>query len=626
MSISATIAGIALGALAMYGVGLPIAWLLPAPSHAQWIHRIATAPLLSIVVASMGARLMGALGIPLAPWQLVVLAGALWVGAWVRTGETWAITSSVKRAAQPAVVVAVGALAWTLSLIGHGLYLPNRDFKNHAYVVAQVAWTRSSDFSMLWRSSPVSDPVELDGFYPVGLHILLGWVLPTADGNTLAVTAAAAVLAAAISLPLALICLARSWSPQSPLLAWAAGLTAVALPSLSSPFGIGSVVLIVGTALYAAALGSVWLWYHSPGVGTTIGLAMVGLGLFFLHVAEAVGLALVALLLLPGLLRRIRGRVSLGSRWILLAVAFLAVGVGVAIEMGTRLAPILTSGFEWDIQPNDQSIPAALAMALVQQPGGTPIVALFWVTLGLLGFWIAAKQNMSSFPLVAFAVPVVLAFLSGVAGLPSIVALLTSPWYGSASRAGLLAAAPLVLSACWALVAAIEKGSDRSARLIAGGVAMACIVGLAVQVVPARRADLRASLAGAGDTIAVAQGLASRLEPGQTVLNLEGDGTANLFAYARVPVLSGLALEANLTDDPLLAEPITDHLLNLGDPLVARRLSQLNVAFIVLGVTSRYWNPEVGYIWQDVAAQPAAELDSVGTDVVVLRYLEGGQP
>ena len=65
-----------------------------------------------------------------------------------------------------------------------------------------------------------------------------------------------------------------------------------------------------------------------------------------------------------------------------------------------------------------------------------------------------------------------------------------------------------------------------------------------------------------GEIICLARQLVDKLGPGKAVLNLEGDGTANLFAYARVPVLAGL--------DP---DPAVDALQHEIESLVGARLT-----------------------------------------------------
>jgi hypothetical protein len=152
-------------------------------------------------------------------------------------------------------------------------------------------------------------------------------------------------------------------------------------------------------------------------------------------------------------------------------------------------------------------------------------------------------------------------------------------------------------------------------------VAALLVVVSAASLVPDRRAALAASLAGAGDTPAVARWLADQLRDGGTVLNLESDGTALLYADARVPVLSS-AGQAVL-DQPVGGLPLSEQLLDLGDPEVAARLAALDVRFVALGTANRYWGQGVGYDWRAVAAQPQLRLSAAGDQMVVLRYQTG---
>lgn len=623
MGVGGTLGALVLAGIALYILGLPVALLLPAPETSQWVHRIAIAPVYSIGLAAAAAWLLRVAGIALHPAQLVVVGTLLWVAAWRYSHRWWRLREALQEAAGPAILVAMGGLTWVLSLAGYGLYLPNRDFKNHAYLVAQIAWTRTADYSVAFRASPVSDPSP-SGFYPLGLHTLLGWALPSTGGSTVALTAASAILVTAISTPLAFVTLARMWDGSTPMLWWAVGSVGVFMPGLTGTFKIGSVVLLVGAALYAAGLGACWLWVRGPSFGASISLGLVGSGLFALHVAEAVGLGLVTLACLPKMFLR-RGGVH-DRRVTLFVLLGVCLTVVVAWKPFRSLAGTLGQGFAWDIQSNENGPLTAGLVALVQQPGGMPVVAIVWVSLGLFGFWLAHVKRMSAFPLVAFLVPLVLGAIASMRGVPSWLNVITAPWYGSSSRVGLMAAASIALAASLALVTFVEASRGIGVRALVYVVGLSLVASLAAQLVPARRGDLSSSLAGAGDTGAVADQLASRLRAGETVLNLEGDGTAALFAYSRIPVLSGLSLDQSVAGDGALAgAPLTYELLRLSDPEVSRRMREANVAFIALGTTSRYWGSEVGYAWQEVLAQQEARLELRGSDVAILRYVGPSQ-
>ncbi len=105
------------------------------------------------------------------------------------------------------------------------------------------------------------------------------------------------------------------------------------------------------------------------------------------------------------------------------------------------------------------------------------------------------------------------------------------------------------------------------------------------------------------------------------MLNLEADGTPLMFAYARVPVLSGTSQA--LMDEPVGGAPLAGRLLDLDDPAVAQRLAALGVRFLALGVANRYWGQGIGYDWRQVAAQPEVALVAQGDQVVVLAYRGG---
>ena len=602
---------------AMYGLGIPLAWMLPAPREAQWLFRICISPLYAIVIATAAGWLCGALGIPLHPGLLVAIAVLAWLVAWGRARERLMSATTLQGALLPSFTVLLAFAGWGLSLVRYGLYLPNRDFKNHAYFVAQVAFTRSADPSLILRESSASPPQDVL-FYPLGLHTLLGWALPHTTTNSVGVTAASVVLASSVSAPLALMVLARLWNPESALLAGVAGFAAVCLPSLTSPFAIGSAVLIVATVLYIAALAGLWSWSRTPSWGGAVAVVLTAWGLFAMHVAEAVALIAIGLACLPAVMRRTG--VAISRLHVVVLVVSLAVAAYVSWDTLQRLSGRLDA--QWDLQANTESPVYGAAATLLSSTGASALWSIVWLSLAGVGLWIARDRGMSYFPLLAISVPLVFGSLAAWSGTPPLVNLLTAPWYGATSRVSLLVGGPLVLAGCLALTTITQATRSSRSRVLASGLTVVTIAGLTVDVVPTRRQALAGSLAGAGDSLSVARDIAEELQPGETVVNLEADGTANLFAYARVPVLEAFAFDETAgrpLEDPQAR--LSDQLMRLSDPEVARRFADLNVAYIALGTTSRYWGSAPGYVWQAIASQSEVELHRVGTDLVVLRYL-----
>lgn len=612
------LSGLLLAGVVLYGLGLPIAWLLPVPAHSPWVLRIAVAPLYAIAACFGSAALLGRLGLGLDPRLLVLVIAGAWVVAGWRTRRDWRLGEAIGAAGPPAVMIALSGVTWALSLQGYGLYLPNQDFKNHAYFVAQIAWTGSTDPSLVLRPSPISAP-ELVDFYPLGLHTALGWVLPNADYPTVAITAAAAVLVTSISMPLALVAMARHWAEGDRVLSWMAGSAGVLFVGLSTGFRIGSVVLLVAAALYAAALAVLWHWVTRPSTWSLLALGLCGLGLLVLHVAEAVGLALVAVITLPIAWRnRPRGALAPGAALALAVLA--AIAVAGTLPMLDRLLGLLDTDLAWDLQANLEDPVTALLVAAGQQPAGNGWGRALWAALALAGFTVAARRRWSAFPLLAFVVPLVVGALCGLGGLPAWLDVLTAPWYGSAGRVGLMAMAPVALAGSLALAALVEAGSKPSIRAAALVAAVGCASALAVQVVPARRVDLNHALAGAGDTAQIAGQLADLLLPGESVLTFDGDGTANLFAFARVPVTAGLDQDPAAADPlPPSGLPLEQQLLRLEDPAVRSRLAELGVAYIALG-SARYWGEGPAYLLPRLLEQPQLSLALSGSDMVIMRY------
>ncbi|MGB7983491.1 MAG: DUF6541 family protein [Candidatus Nanopelagicales bacterium] len=611
-----TIIALGIAATALYGLGIPLALLLPAPAGSAWVMRIAIGPLYAIVFATTGAWALRTMGVPLHPGHLVGSIVLAWAAA-LRWGKPLPrVRVSPLEWGWPAALVVTSLVSWFCSLVGYGLYLPNRDFKNHAYWVAQVSFWGTSDPARVLSESPVSGP-EPTLFYPLGLHTLLGWALPTSSWNAVGVTAAAAVLVSAISMPLAMIALARLWDAQSRELWVVSGLAAVTLPGFAAGFEIGSVVLIVGAGLYAAVLAALWAALREPSPGAVLALGIGAVGLFELHVAEALGIALVALVAIPAF--RPWRRIELSWR----------LGAAVLVTLVLAALPLLDSisrlqgraSSDWDIEPNMLNPLIAWMGPLFLQPVGAGVLALLWLCLVLAGVWLTVRERRSAFPLLALAVPLMLALFATGRGIPSQLAGITAPWYGAGGRIATLAAVPLALLGCVPVARMVRAGRHAGlARVLAiGGVGLVVVV--SVGQVETRRADLQAALAGAGDSPEIAAEVMAELPPGGTVLNFEGDGTANLFAFARVPILDAFRIDDDAGGSSLAdVDRVQDRLLDLDDPVVARRLEELSVHYVAIGVSTRYWNPGVAYDWQMLARQPQLDLAFAGTDLVILRY------
>ena len=114
---------------------------------------------------------------------------------------------------------------------------------------------------------------------------------------------------------------------------------------------------------------------------------------------------------------------------------------------------------------------------------------------------------------------------------------------------------------------------------------------------------------------------------GQTVLNFEGDGSANLFASGRVPVIAGFSEPSSDTQLGRDYATARDGLMSIADPTVAAALERLKVGYVAIGTTSMYWDSPtfepVGYDLPALLRQPELTVALTGTDMVVLRYRPG---
>jgi hypothetical protein len=562
-------------------------------------------------------------GLQFRPWMLAVAVALAWVVAWPRIHRQWSQSPGSRDWRWPGGMIATSACLWFLVLRPWGLYLPNRDFKNHAFLVAQFALDRMAHPVNTFAAGPLSAP-EVSGFGRVGLHTLLAWAMPASDGNALGVTAAGAVLPAVVSLPLGLIALARIWRPGSTLLWKLAGGCGVVFPSFAGPFDIGSVVLMFGAAVFPAALAVLWSLMIAPDWGRLALVLLVGAGLAFMHIPEAAGFGLLLVLAAPWIVARSnahRGRTAM----VALTLGGIALVVVPAAIMFTTF-PYLSEQ-RADIQPNNSQLWVALMYPLLAHPRGPSAFALVALGLVLLGAWMTLRERLRPEPLVLVVTFAVISSGAMWSGAPEWTRALAAPWYGAAGRSSLLIGAAIVLLACLpvsaageALAAAGGSAARNAGMVLTIGLVALTAVGLGRHQVEQRQSALAETLAGAGDTPALAEELMRLLKPGETVLNLESDGTANLFTAARVPVVVGESVMVTLPNGDPAGDLLTDYWLDLDDPRAARALAQLGVRYLALGTRNIYWGPSIGYAEADLVAM--AQLTPVlrGTDITVFRY------
>ena len=449
-----------IAAAAMYGLGIALAWLLPAPAHSQWVLRIAVAPLLAIALTSPVSWILWLAGVPWHPWMLVAMAAGAWALAWPRIRRSgWTIQDS-GHWQWPVLMLLTGAYLWWLALRDYGLYLPNRDFKNHAYNVAQFALDRGIDPIHTYSAGALATP-EVAGLSRIGLHTLLAWALPTAEWNSLGVTAAAALLPSVVSLPLGLIVLARMWRPGSDLMWKLAGMCGVLFPGFTAPFSIGSMSLLFGAALFPAALATLWALWREPSWGRLLAVVVVGAGLAFTHIPEAAGLGLLVVLCMPRVAVRLSGVSGAWPR-VLVGGGAIALVVLPAVVMFTRF-PYLSEQ-RLDIQANDGQAWVGLLYPLVAHPSGPGVLRLLAAVLALLGIWMTFRERLSPAPVVVLGVFAVVSLGASWAAAPAWLRAFAAPWYGSAGRVSLLAGAAVVLLVCLPLSALGEGGSGKGRR------------------------------------------------------------------------------------------------------------------------------------------------------------------
>jgi Family of unknown function (DUF6541) len=346
--------------------------------------------------------------------------------------------------------------------------------------------------------------------------------------------------------------------------------------------------------------------------------------LLVLHVAEAVGLALVMLACIPAWMWRHRREVGV-RKWIVM----LALAVGVAAVGFLYVRPLLEvfgGTFVWDVEANAFGPVTAPLVALMRAVSNRMTSGLFWVPLILVGIWIAHRHRLSKFPMGALAASLALAVVAGAAFVPDWLRPLAAPWYGAIGRVSLMTAPPAILIACLTLVAFIRRigtlavGGSRGRRLPLVSMALAAtlLVLPVTDLVPERRGSLYAKLAGAGDTITVAHELVDNLGVRQSVLTFEGDGGTLLFAFARVPIrTAGSAYESELAGQYRVA---IQGLGRLSDPDVANAMEALGIGYIAFGTTSLYRMTMVGYDIERLLVQPELSVAMRGSDILVLEY------
>jgi hypothetical protein len=317
---------------------------------------------------------------------------------------------------------------------------------------------------------------------------------------------------------------------------------------------------------------------------------------------------------------------------LMMAVAGAAVA-GASLAVFLRLG--LTGLFDrpvasWDVGANVFSVVTAPLTALWALVGGSA-PAFLALLVGLLwGAFLAARER-EGLLLAAIGVPLALAVIAGAAQVPDWLRVITAPWFGSVLRTSLMLGGPVAvavgMAAMWLWHNASRPGPSGGITSMLPSLVAACVafvvVASASGIVADRRTDLWATLAGAGDTPRIARDLSARMKPGQVVLNFEGDGSANLFSAARIPVVSGLRTPDDVAGSGVDGAELLSSLMRLSDPAVAEMMDDAGVGYIAIGTSSMYWNVQGGYSLAGLVEQEQLTVELVGSDLTVLAYDAG---
>ncbi|NUT53106.1 MAG: hypothetical protein HOV94_38350 [Saccharothrix sp.] len=564
----------------------------------------AAAPALTYGLVAIGGLLLGKLGIS---WTLLTFGG--W--ALLASAVLFAVTALVRRrwpdrveddeprvsrrghlvvAGGVAIGLAVGAVTFLRGISSLNRLAQDWDAPYHGNL---VRWVAEHQSAIIANAGVLGDQAGNDAFfYPVTYHSLLALLLDD-FGVTLPPLLNSGALATILVWPIGIAAMGLAWKLPARMVAPAA-----AVSTWFSPFPYDSMwrgplwPYLAGIALLPAVLALVTYLIRPRGITGPVAFAVAVAALVGLQPSLAFILAgLLGVIFLACLFRLVP--VDWKRAWpTLLAVAVLGVAVAVPLILPSLASAGAVSAMVW---PSEATQAGAFGQMLTFS--GVVEFPQWWIGLpALFGMVVMARRR-----LMTWMVGVWLAFGGLYAVTVSmespIIQKLTGYFYNDHWRLAVMLALPGAIGFGVAVAAFGDWVVDRyRAKVPALGrspwapVAVSAVFFLLISLVSGayigRNSTRLASGYGNGPTVSDAelaayQWLGEHVRPGERVMNDVFDGTAWLYAMAKVsPVEWTFYGYPEGTPNDYLVKHLNE--LNT-DPRVREDLTELKVRYVVVG-------------------------------------------
>ncbi|MGY1841604.1 MULTISPECIES: DUF6541 family protein [unclassified Modestobacter] len=569
---------------------------------------LAAAPLLTYGLATASSTVAGLVDLPWSPWLLLaeaaVLAAVLWFVRRRRATTTpWAGAhwAALRRPRRADLAIAAGVLGGALVSMAvaqrayGGLGRPNQDwdYTFHANAVRVISDTGDVSPGAL---QIINDWESAEFFYPNAYHAIAAVVRDLTGGSVFEVLNAQSLFIGALA-GLGLAVLLREL--RAPVMVTAT--TPVLLSAFTAfpydllwrgpllPYATGLALLPAFVLLVRAAVER-----RLPVLVFLAGLG--GAALLGLQPAAALAGAVMALCLVVQrwtTMRRVPGR----EAGLLAAAGLVAAVVGAPSVLGSlRTGAGAATQVDWEaVQTIGQSIGDLLVLNHAAARPQLVLAALLLIGLamirsaGYMGFWLAGT--------------VVAGFLFVLASASDaeLAETLTRPWWNDRWRFvawAVLGFAPLAAHGLWRVTEWVRgllarrrppgAGRRRAPTRSAGALIAVGATLLATVVLYAPRNVDRVAqyyddehYLSTAETVAM-DWLADRIEPGQTVMNDPGDGSAYLLALQGIRPLFGHQVPAITYDE---AGPTRQALLERfrcldTDPTIRDAIDRLDIGYV----------------------------------------------
>ncbi|CAB4941367.1 MAG: hypothetical protein F2842_04495 [Actinobacteria bacterium] len=524
-----------------------------------WLRALVIAPLVSYGVLMLVAVALTVVGVSVEPTTVLPLAlvvGLLCLAVgWLRHTHVIEPEVVAARAAELlplALIVIASATCWWMASDGLAAVPPNDDGSNHGLFATQILNERTIAPSQVVVGDVLTDKPSA-AYYPLAIHLVAALMARISGGPVASALTLQVVVAMAL-LPAGMFVLTRRLYPLRPGVGPVAALVSVMFVAM--PYYVatwGGYPFIIGIALVPIAVDALCGAGRDTGAirgGLLVGLVLVGL--FAVHSSEMLAALGLALLVLIGCwARRERRIVESLAPWL----------VGVVV-VSLFIVP------QWAQLRAGANVVATAALIAPQSPLAAIVGSICYVPflafpslLFHLPLWVGVLYLVSGAAVLALVVGgavvsvrrrwspewvvglvlVIIVVIVSALRVP-IVDALTVPWYSRSDRLvmnEIFLFSPLAALGAVSLLTRISRVSVRSLAVVAAaGLVAAPALVVSRGVVDA--AYEQGSLAGIHERAAF-DWLATRVSPGERVLNDPADGSGWMWTLSGVPPLFAVA-------------------------------------------------------------------------------------